>query len=251
MNEAMDELRMTLTQQQAAGKTVEVFFRDDDVDEDEASLQRFLLLFAARNIPVVLGVIPARLTTAGIELLRQFSTSVELVQHGWQHINHEPTGRKCEFGASRSLAEQLDDLSRGQARMNEAFGEQWFPAFIPPWNRCTAVTQQALSQLGFRVLSKLREKESPPAAWPEISVTLDLFHWKDGARLKPAADIRRELAQQIQQGEVIGIMSHHKVMTEDALVFLEQLLDELKQYSNVRFHRLQNLWQAAVPYPKP
>src|SRR5437870_1726030 len=138
-------LRAVLERQQAAGKTVEVFFRDDDVDEDEASLRRLLNLFVARNIPIVLGVIPAHLTTAGIELLNQCLASVELVQHGWQHVNHERTGRKCEFGVSRSFAEQRNDLSRGWARMDEAFGKHWFPAFIPPWNRCTETTLQALA----------------------------------------------------------------------------------------------------------
>ncbi len=240
MDDARYELHATLAQQQAAGKTVDVFFRDDDVDEDEASLRRLLHLFAASDVPLILGVIPARLTTAGIELLQQYSASVELVQHGWQHINHETTGRKCEFGRSRSFAEQFDDLSRGQKRMNEAFGAQWFPAFIPPWNRCTDVTEQALQQLGFRVLSKLHEKDSL-ASLPQISVTLDLFHWKGGAQLKPTTELWQAIAQQVQQDMALGIMLHHKVMADDAFAFLAQLLAALKQFSNVRFHRLQDL----------
>ena len=246
MNDAINELRAAVEPRQVVGKPVDVFFRNDDVDEDEATLRRLLSLFAANNIPVILGVIPARLTTAGIELLQQFSASIELVQHGWQHVNHEMTGRKCEFGASRSFAEQFDDLSRGQARMDEAFGAQWFPAFIPPWNRCTAITEQALRQLGFRVLSKLREKESG-AIVPlrEISVTLDLYRWKEGAQLKSAAEILSDLTQQIQHGSVIGIMLHHKVMTEEAFSFLAALLNELRQHSVVRFHRFQSLWQHA------
>ena len=240
MNDALNELHAAL----ASGKTVDVFFRDDDVDEDEATLRRLLKLFAARQVPLVLGVIPARLSTACIALLQPFSASVELVQHGWQHVNHETTDRKCEFGASRSWAEQRDDLSRGQARMNEAFGKQWFPAFIPPWNRCTEVTEQALRQLGFQVLSKLHESEAKAiATLPELSVTLDLFRWKAGAQLKPVAELWQAITQQIQQGRPLGIMLHHKVMAEDAFAFLEQLLDELQQAANVRFHRLQDLWR--------
>lgn len=238
MNDTMNELHTAL----ASKKTVDVFFRDDDVDEDEATLQQLLAVFAERKLPLVLGVIPARLTTDCIALLQPFSASVELVQHGWQHVNHEATGRKCEFGASRSFAQQLDDLVRGQARMNEAFGEQWFPAFIPPWNRCTAVTERALQQLGFQVISKLREDEAATLL-PEISVTLDLFRWKAGAQLKPAAELWQAIAQQIQPGRPLGIMLHHKVMAEDAFAFLEQLLNELQQAANVRFHRLQTLRQ--------
>jgi predicted deacetylase len=224
-----------------------VFFRDDDVDEDEASLRRLLCLFVPRNIPLILGVIPANLTAAGIEFLNQFSASVELVQHGWQHINHELTGRKCEFGASRSFDEQFADLSRGQARMNDAFGEHWFSAFIPPWNRCTEATHQALDQLGFRVLSKLRDKQAPLVSnsLQEISVTLDLYRWKNGAQLKPKEQLIQELTLQIQQDGRMGIMLHHKVMTDEAFTFLARLLDELRQHSIVRFHRFQSLLQAA------
>lgn len=243
MKDAISELRAALAQQQADGKVVEVFFRDDDVDEDEATLRRLLALFADRQVPIVLGVIPARLTSAGIEALQPFSSVVELVQHGWQHINHEATDRKCEFGTSRSFAEQFADLSHGQARMNEAFGEHWFPAFIPPWNRCTEVTERALQQLGFRVLSKLYEKGSA-ASLPEISVTLDLFRWKDGAQLKTATELWQALAQQSQSDRRIGIMLHHKVMADAAFVFLEQMLDELKQFTHVRFHCLQTLAEA-------
>ena len=228
------ELRQIL----AASQSVDVFFRDDDVDEDEPTLRRLLDIFAQRNIPVILGVIPATLTAAGIQLLTQFSASIEIVQHGWQHMNHEAIGRKCEFGSSRSLAEQLEDITRGQTRMNEAFGNLWFPAFIPPWNRCTAQTHQALEQLGFRVLSQLRGSASPLTgfSFQEISVTLDLYQWKDIATLKPQEKILQTLAQQLAQPQPIGIMLHHKVMNDEAFFFLEQLLDELRQDSAVRFH---------------
>ncbi len=223
-----------------------VFFRDDDVDEDEATLRRLLDIFAQRNVPVILGVIPATLTEAGIKLLAQFSASTEIVQHGWQHVNHELRGRKCEFGNSRGFMEQLDDIARGQARMNEAFGDNWFPAFIPPWNRCMAQTYQALDQLGFRVLSQLRSDASPITgfSFQDISVTLDLYRWKGGATLKPQEEILQTLAQQCAQSQSIGIMLHHKIMNDEAFFFLEQLLDELRQLPTVRFHTFQSLLKA-------
>ncbi len=227
-----------LQQQLALSKSLNVFFRDDDVDEDEPTLRRLLTIFAQRNVPVILGVIPATLTPECTSLLTEFSASIEIVQHGWQHMNHELTGRKCEFGSSRSLPEQLADIARGQARMNEAFGEHWFPAFIPPWNRCTAQTYQVLDQLGFRVLSQLHCLASPVTgfSWQEISVTLDLYRWKEGAMLKPQAEILQAISQQLMQTPPIGIMLHHKVMNDEAFLFLEQLLDALRQASAIRFH---------------
>ena len=233
------EFRQTV----AASPSVNVFFRDDDVDEDEATLRRLLDLFAQRNVPVILGVIPTQLTPECTALLTEFSTSIEIVQHGWQHINHELIGRKCEFGSSRSLAEQLEDIAHGQARMNEAFGEHWFPAFIPPWNRCTAQTYQALAQLGFRVLSQLHSDASPLTGFSfrEISVTLDLYRWKGGASLKPQGELLQAISQQLTQPHPIGIMLHHKVMNDEAFFFLEQLLDEMRNSSAIRFHRFESL----------
>ena len=247
MNDALNQLRSLLERSSADGKLVEIFFRDDDVDEDEESLRQLLEIFTSRKIPLILGVLPAKLTASATALLlktqRDFPGLIELTQHGWQHVNHEVSERKCEFGSSRNFAEQVTDIQRGQTRMNEAFGAQWFLAFIPPWNRCTAQTCQALNQLGFRVLSKLRGKAAPVTDFQgqEISVTLDIFTWKNGAMLKPAEEIFAELANQIKHGEPLGIMLHHKVMNDQSFAFLESLLIELSASSAIRFHTFQSL----------
>lgn len=241
----MDELRAALTAAQAAKKSINIFFRDDDVDEDEETLWRLLDIFAVRRVPIVLGVIPARLTNEGITLLKQFSDTVEIVQHGWQHVNHETTGRKCEFGASRTFAEQFNDIARGKKCLDEAFGENWFPAFIPPWNRCTPDTHEALNQLSFRVLSTLRGKDlAEDFRGQKIPVTLDIYEWRVGAKCKPEAQILSELRQQITQDFPIGIMLHHKVMTDEAFAITEKLLDELLRFAAVRFQRLETLANA-------
>src|SRR5262245_23769856 len=160
MDSSLALLKSSLARRQQQAAPLRLFFRDDDVDEDEATLRRLLGFFLERETPINLGVIPGRLTAACAELLAQ-SASVapallELNQHGWLHLNYEREGRKCEFGPSRTYAEQLADIARGQARMTEAFGPNWFPVFIPPWNRCTEETHRALDQLGFRALSAKR-----------------------------------------------------------------------------------------------
>ncbi len=227
----------------AAEKTIDIFFRDDDVDIDEENLHRLLTIFSNRKTPLIAGVIPKLLTGDCIKLLSEFSEFTELVQHGWQHKNHETIERKCEFGNSRNYNEQFSDLAAGQKIMNEAFGKNWFPAFIPPWNHCTENTHRALDELGFRVLSKLRGSQAPVTGFQfrEISVTLDIFRWQNGATLKSAEEIYEELTQQIVKGAPIGIMLHHKVMTDEAFLFIEQLLDALKQSPAVKFHTLASL----------
>src|SRR5215813_11805038 len=126
MNSSLARLKSALARPRRQAAPLRLFFRDDDVDEDEATLRRLLRLFLERNAPVNLGVIPGRLTAACAELLARSLAAapalLELNQHGWRHDNHEREGRKYEFGASRTYAEQLADVAQGQARMTEAFG---------------------------------------------------------------------------------------------------------------------------------
>ncbi|MGE0128825.1 MAG: DUF2334 domain-containing protein [Blastocatellales bacterium] len=245
MNISLERLKSALARQTAP---LHVFFRDDDVDEDEATLRRLLDIFLRREIPINLAVIPGRLTAVCGELLAQSVSAApalaELNQHGWLHLNHESEGRKCEFGPSRTYDEQLDDIAQGQARMTEAFGPHWFPVFVPPWNRCCEDTYRAIDQLGFRALSaKQGNSVVTGYRFKEISITLDLFNWRGGASLKPAEEIVDDLIAQISRRQTIGVMLHHKVMDEMAFSFLDAVLDALALHSTIRFHTFPSLLQ--------
>jgi peptidoglycan/xylan/chitin deacetylase (PgdA/CDA1 family) len=226
-----------------------IFFRNDDVDDDEPQLRKLLRFFLERNTPVNLGVIPGRLTAACVELLLESVGSApalfELNQHGWLHQNHEREGRKFEFGPSRTYAEQLADITRGQERMTEAFGPNWFPVFIPPWNRCTEETLRAIDRLGFRALSaKQGRSVATGYRFQEISITLDIYRWNGGARMKSPEEITGELITQLSRQQPIGVVLHHKVMDDQAFFFLGSLLDTLAAHpfaGAVSFHTFQSL----------
>jgi hypothetical protein len=244
MNSSLAKLKSALTR--LGAERLRIFFRDDDVDEDEATLRRVLRLFIERNAPINLGVIPGRLTADCADLLSQSACATpamfELNQHGWAHLNHECEGRKCEFGPSRTYAEQLADITQGRARMAEAFGQNWFPVFIPPWNRCTEETYRAIDHLGFRALSAKRGGSVVTGyRFEEISITLDLYRWNDGARLKSAEELVDSLIVQLSRRQTIGVALHHKVMDERAFSFLASLLDTLASHPAVRFHTFQSL----------
>ncbi len=249
MKQFEKQLESALARREQQAKPLHLFFRDDDVDEDEARLRRLLELFLRHETPINLGVIPERLNRAAIELLNDYSgrhsSLLELNQHGWRHVNHEPEGRKCEFGPHRAYPAQLADIASGQTRMNEAFGPRWFPAFVPPWNRCTAETATALDRLGFRVLS--RNQAPPPFVgygFRELPITLDLYRWRGGAKLRPLEELTQELVQQIVQEDRIGIMLHHKVMEDAAFALLRTLLTVMRRSETVRLHTFQSLLQA-------
>ena len=239
MNIALAQLESALRQRCTA---LPLFLRDDDVVEDEPSLRQLLALCARHELPINLAVIPGRLTESAINYLKQPSGLIELHQHGWQHVNHETTGKKCEFGASRDYAAQRADLAAGQAQMNAAFGTNWFPAFTPPWNRCTATTASALVELGFRALSRDASQPSfDDPGLPELPVTLDLFRWREGATLRSLNELTDELSRQIANADRIGIMLHHQVMDDAAFALLDEWLAVLKQSPLVQFHTLQSL----------
>ena len=244
MHSSFTQLRNALARRQQQGVPLQLFLRDDDVTDDEPSLRRLLTLCARHTIPINLGVIPGRLTAAGIAVLNDYVQQqpglLELNQHGWQHVNHEPTGKKCEFGPSRDYAAQLADLAAGQAKMNEAFGAQWSPVFVPPWNRCTAVTARALAQLGFRALSR-DAGQAPLPDCREVPVTLDLFRWRGGAVLRAADELADELAQQIASTDRVGLLLHHQVLDDAAFALLDEWLRLFNQFPIVRRHTFQSL----------
>ncbi|HQR32624.1 MAG TPA: hypothetical protein PLK30_07805 [Blastocatellia bacterium] len=239
-------IEATLEQRQQQSRPLDFFLRNDDVDDDETLLRNLLQVCSRHNMPINLAVIPGRLTEAGAlwlnECVQQYPELIELSQHGWMHVNHEREGRKCEFGQSRNLEEQLADITAGQKRMNEAFGQHWLPAFVPPWNRCTMTTATALDQLGFRALSRIAgQMPFSNCQFSEFPVTVDIYRWRGGAALRSTEELAPELAQQIISQDRIGLMLHHKVMDAQAFAFLNKLLELLNRFSIVHPQTLQKL----------
>jgi predicted glycosyltransferase len=242
----IQRLRDRLDEVQAMGETIRVFLRDDDIDEDEESLRQLLDISISRGVPINLEVIPGQLTSAATQLLKEHKRAlpslVELNQHGWQHVNHEAHGKKCEFGASRNTEQQLADIARGQSLLEDTFGDRFYPIFTPPWNRCTTATFAALEQLGFAALSRDKgAKPAPTGQIREVSVTLDLFDWGGNPQLRAPQDIVADLLEQLDPRSQIGLMLHHKVMDARAFSLLDKLLAELARYPNVHFHTFQTL----------
>lgn len=242
-SQPMNELESALAKLKTSERTLNVFFRNDDVDADEPTLRQLIYTFWKLKTPLNLEVIPGRLTENCVALLKKYDRSqFELHQHGWRHINHEIAGRKCEFGFSRSYEQQFNDIARGKQRMDEAFGQSWSRVFTPPWNRCMEETHHVLDQLDFEGLSK--DSSKPPITgykFREISITLDLYSWKIEPAMKLPESIFSELARQVDELDRIGIMLHHKVMDAAAFTFLERLIEAFSNCPSVRFHTLQTL----------
>ncbi len=225
---------------------VDVFIRDDDAGWNDAHLLALLDVTERCGVPIDLAAIPHAMSRG---LARELRTRIARApglfgvhQHGSTHLNHESEGRKCEFGVARSEQQQREDLARGQAQLQEHFGELLLPIFTPPWNRCTEATPVLLAELGFAALSRDRGARPAQQALQEIAVDLDWSkHWREGGAPALAAALAHTLRERAGDGEPIGLMLHHAVMAPEELALLETLLTTMAGHGRVRWRAMQQL----------
>jgi hypothetical protein len=204
----------------SADGPVQVFFRDDDAGWRDDRLRALLDRFEAHGLPLDVAAIPRALDRgmAG-ELVAR---GVAVHQHGLAHTNHEPEGRKFEFGPSRSRADQRRDIEAGRELLAERLDGAVEPIFTPPWNRCTLDTALCLAELGFEVLSR-ESRAEPLGVLRELPVSLDFV------RLEPDELARRFAAAR----PPIGVMFHHAEMDDADMARAEELLSLLAAHERV------------------
>jgi peptidoglycan/xylan/chitin deacetylase (PgdA/CDA1 family) len=222
---------------------VDLFFRDDDVGWDDEGLWALLDLFAERLLPVDLAVIPRALTDRSARELmaRAESGGITFHQHGFAHANHEPVGRKCEFGPSRAPWLQRRDIAEGRARLEHQLGPSLDPIFTPPWNRCTEATGGCLVELGFMVLS--REARAPALGIPglfELPVRIDWFAHRKRVLLS-RTEFGELVATAIKGSGPIGLMFHHAAMDRVHRAAAAELLSLFSEHDRVNAHPMLEL----------
>jgi len=209
------------------GVTVSVFFRADDIGVPSYNFYAMTDCFTRHNLPLCLAVVPAWLTGARWEAIRKrVNTSLPLWcwhQHGWSHRNHEPAGKKYEFGPSRTGPEIETELMRGRIRLESLLGDEFSPFFTPPWNRCSPLTMDALTRLQYSGISRSRGEQKKPAPLPDLYINIDLHTRKESDPHASLHNLCGEFTAAIDNAHV-GIMLHHQRMDRPALLFLDGLL---------------------------
>jgi len=207
-------------------------------------LWALLEIFARHRMPVDLAVIPRDLSDPLARGLCAWAEAtageVRWHQHGFAHVNHEPAGRKCEFGDSRTGLRQRQDIARGRQHLEDLLGVV-DPIFTPPWNRCNADTGGCLVELGFSVLS--REARAVPLAIPglhELPVNVDWFAHRKKVRLS-RRELGELLARAIEASGPVGIMFHHAAMDGAERTAAADLLSLLASHERVRVHSMLSL----------
>jgi hypothetical protein len=157
---------------------------------------------------------------------------IGLHQHGFAHLNHEPNGRKFEFGPSRPRSAQRHDIESGAERLRALLGDRVDPIFTPPWNRCTADTGRCVRELGFRALS--REHTAEPLNLPGLNELPIHVDW-----CKPDREDR--LAKALGGDGPVGAMFHHAEMDAAERARVGHLLALLAEHPSVRVQSMAAL----------
>lgn len=225
---------------QARSETTAVFFRADDVAVPGRQLQRLLEIFTRHNTPLSLAVVPAWLTPPRWQAISHMGASRADLwcwhQHGWRHQNHEPQGKKQEFGPFRSTEALTTDLDRGRQRLKAIMGQAFSPIFTPPWNRCSEITLALLQEMGYSAVSRSRGSEPlAPPGFPDHAVDIDLHTDRAPSAGGGWQRLTDRLVESLSQ-PACGIMIHHQRMNGAAFCFLDQLLATLQQHR--RLHRV-------------
>lgn len=238
----LDPVRRSLD---AAPAPVAFFFRDDDAGWNDDRLFELLNIFAARNLPIDLAVIPQAITKITYRKIYQRVEAdgerIGIHQHGFAHKNHEPEGRKCEFGLARSDVLQQLDITSGKHILSELFGPFLQPIFTPPWNRCVARTGECLIRIGFKILSRDHTAERFNfSGLRELPVRVDWFAKQKGERLS-LNKLGSLIAHAISEAAPVGLMLHHALMDEFEQKYVGELLSLLAVHDSAQCRLMKDI----------
>jgi hypothetical protein len=228
-------LRSELALWQADGRTLPVWWRDDDAIEPTPQLDRMATMSKDLGIPVHLAVIPGRAKRDLVSYVHSHGVFRPVV-HGWRHVNHGPRrGPASEFFSGNILS--VSRAWRGMRRMRKLFGDSFLPMFVAPWNHVSPSLHEPLASLGFKAVSVIgpRPRRMACDGLVHINAHIDPIDWSRQRRLVDPDEIVTWLTAHLQDRrlgrcdatEPLGLMTHHLVHEEEVWDFCAALLTEL------------------------
>lgn len=210
-----------------------IFFRADDIGIPSRQFQQLIACFQKHKLPLCLATVPTWLNQKRLDELRLLTGTNNSQwcwhQHGHTHRNFEQSGKKQEFGPSRSMEEITDSLIKGKQRLQYLLGADFFPVFTPPWNRCSSETLKALSDLHFQAVSRSKgARPKTPPGLADFQVNADLHTRKEHLPRTSLTNLLTEIETSLSSG-LCGIMIHHQRMNSSALELLDILLELIQK----------------------
>jgi hypothetical protein len=214
-----------------AGRTAELWWRDDDAVDVTAELDRLLSIQRDTAAPLALAVVPAKAAPALAARLADMS-GVDVLQHGYAHANHATApAKKIELGLERPAMLVLGELATGWLALERAFAAKALPVMVPPWNRIAPVLIPTLPEIGYHGLSTFgpRARPMPVRGLRQVNTHVDLIDWRTrdfvGDEAALAALVAALARARAGDPEPVGLLSHHLAMDGRAWDFLRSILE--------------------------
>ncbi len=205
----------------------DVFFRMDDLGWYHGQFLKAIELFRRSGQKLNVAAIPMNCHEAfSTNPVADFKEVIQIHTHGFTHLDHQNAGKKAEFGSHRHKRGVLRDLLKGKQLLESLFGDQYYPAFIPPWNRMDSAFFPLLVESQYRVLSRDGASQSATPGLIDINVSIDV-HTKKGAERQTLDELWEEILKQQSEQSHVGIMLHHKYMSEDDFKVLQGLIERM------------------------
>ena len=239
------------TRWQESGRTAQLWWRDDDAADSEPALDRLLVLHRATRVPLALAVVPAHATPALADRLAA-EPGVDLLQHGYAHLNHAAPGeKKAELGPHRPAMVVLGELGTGWLALERLFGDRALSVMVPPWNRIAPALVPTLPEIGFSGLSTFgpRGRVRPVRGLLQVNTHADLIDWKNGGGFAGEAAVLGALVAALAHArtvtaEPVGLLSHHLAMDGGAWDFLRSVLEKASTLPGIRIRPAHELFSA-------
>ena len=238
---------------QEAGRTAQLWWRDDDAAGSGPALDRLLGLHRQTDTPLSLAVVPAHATPALADRLAA-EPGVDLLQHGYAHLNHAAPGeKKAELGPHRPAMIVLGELGTGWLALERLFGGRALSVMVPPWNRIAAALVPTLPEIGFSGLSTFgpRRRPRPVRGLLQINTHVDLIDWKSGRGFAGEAAVLGALVAALAHArtvsdEPVGLLSHHLAMDGRAWDFLRSMWEKAPIMPGIRIQPAHELFAAKL-----
>ncbi len=229
------ELDAALDTKARRGQTLRFWWRDDDAGKASPALTRLLELAERQSLPLALAVVPTWLEPSAQGQIAA-SAEITVLQHGYAHVNHAKKGAKSIELGGRAIERIVQDLEKGSAILEDAFGAGFLHVLAPPWNRIDSALYPHLHGSGYSGLSVFGKRADVQAA-PGVALVnthLDPIDWRGTRGFLGDEVMLERLIGQLELDEPIGILSHHLAMDEACWTFLERLFSTLTQHPAAR-----------------
>ena len=206
-------------------KDINFWIRNDDVGLLSKNFERINSLYLKYKMPVIYAVIPTKLSSGVIELIKTNPYSF-VVQHGLKHQNNS-------FGAPCELCDKnlVNDLLVEKEKLKKIFGKQFLDVIVPPFNSITNDFADAIKPYYNAVSTFLENKTSFITSF---NPNVEMINWKNYNKFRNSTFVCKEINKAIENKyQYIGLCVHHELLGNRGFYFLECLFKTLSKIKSI------------------